>query len=87
MVDNDELLFDLGEILANQAVQTLLEQCQGLKSLFEGIIQGDTKKSVELFEQAKPFIGDTELDAEAIKNKIQYIQIVSLADKHKKLDF
>lgn len=87
MIENDELLFELGEILTHSSVQTVLGQSQGLRALFEGIVSGDAKNAGSLFKNSKQYVTGTSLDEEAIKNKIQYTQMVALADKHKKMSF
>lgn len=88
IIQNDEHLFELGEVCELDQVKLLLAEMGNLKTLIAAITSGDVSSGDDLFEQNKALLKKSGMDdKEDLKNKLRYSCITTIADENKSMNF
>lgn len=88
VIQNDEHLFELGEICELDQIKTLLSDLPNLQKLTKAIITGDVSAGDDLFQQNQALLATSGIDdKEDLKNKIRYSSISTIGDQYKSMSF
>ena len=68
----DELLFEMSDMMSQDHVKIALEGSQNIIDLYTGILKGDVSAASSLFEKAKDAFKGTDLSVEGLERKIRF---------------
>lgn len=88
IIQNDENLFELGEVCELEHIKLLLSELTNLGTLIKSIVSGDVSKGDEAYELNKDLLKNSGIESsEDLKNKIRYSCITTIADENSSMGF